>query len=60
MPDESWPSTGTYFGVAELVFGIAVRVRKGLARSRARWRVGICPLAALAGRIAGLLNWRGE
>jgi hypothetical protein len=34
MSDESWPSAGTYFGVAELVFGIAVRVRKGLARSR--------------------------
>jgi hypothetical protein len=33
MPDESWPSTGTCFGVAELVFGIAVRVRMGLARS---------------------------
>jgi hypothetical protein len=30
---KSWPSTGAYFGVAELVFGIAVRVRKGLARS---------------------------
>jgi len=43
MPDESWPSTGTYFGVAELVFGIAVRVRKGLARSRARCAGGNLP-----------------
>jgi len=38
----------------------AMRMRKGLARSRVLQALGPAWLAALAGRIAGLLPWRGE